>query len=480
MKQPMRPHRFTFLQTTAFRWVLTSSSVFAAAFLLVFGFIYWQTAGQMRQQFDGLLQSTALTLAEQPIPQLTASIDDYVRHDRRRMALAGLFDANGHPIAGNLRAIPPNLAPMGEIGTARIRRSDPLGATETDKVHVVARRLGNGDLLVLARSMDVLQRLTRMVTRALLLGAVPAVVLALAGGVVVSLGTVRRIEAIHAAARRVMAGHLAERLPLAGSNDDFDRLAGIVNTMLDEIERLMDEVKMAGEAIAHDLRTPLVRLRTRLERMRDGEAEDAETLRTDIDGAIGQLDELINTIRALLRLGAIEQGQRESAFATLDLAEIAREVGELYAPLAEDRDVTLKLRVDDASLVAGDRELLFEAMVNLVDNAVKFVLPGGRVQLDVRRDDTVVTLTVTDDGPGIPPEEREAVLRRFFRSDRSRHTPGSGLGLSLVSSIARLHCGTLAIESGAGGKGCRVAIRFVRERDGVAGDGTRGLTRAAA
>jgi signal transduction histidine kinase len=327
--------------------------------------------------------------------------------------------------------------------------------------------------------MEVLRRLTGIVTRALLLGVVPAVVLALAGGVVVSLGTVRRIEAIHAAARRVMAGHLAERLPLAGSNDDFDRLAGIVNTMLDEIERLMDEVKMAGEAIAHDLRTPLVRLRVRLERMRDGEAEDAETQRTNIDGAIGQLDELINTIRALLRLGAIEHGQRQSAFATLDLAEIAREVGELYAPLAEDQDVTLTTGVDDASLVAGDRELLFEAMVNLVDNAMKFVLPGGRVQLDVRRSEAAVTLAVSDDGPGIPPEEREAVLRRFYRSDRSRHMPGSGLGLSLVSSIARLHGGALAIENGAGGRGCQVTIRFARERHTIAEDARRGVARAA-
>jgi signal transduction histidine kinase len=288
------------------------------------------------------------------------------------------------------------------------------------------------------------------------------VLLALAGGVMVSLGTVRRIEAIHAVSRRIMAGQLSQRLPLGKSNDDFDKLAGIVNVMLDEIERLMNEVKAAGDAIAHDLRTPLARLRGRLERARDDERREADELRTDIDCAISQLDELVHTMQALLRLGAIEQGQRQAAFATLDLAETAHEVGELYAPLAEDRGVTLTVRAADRSLVLGDRGLLFEAMVNLVDNAIKFGASGGHVQIEVVNTDAEVTMVVTDNGPGIAPEEREAVLRRFFRSDRSRSRPGTGLGLSLVAAIARLHGCKLAIEDGSEGQGCRIVLHCPR------------------
>jgi signal transduction histidine kinase len=454
--------RFAFLHTTAFRWVVTSASVFAGAFAVVFGFIYWQTAGEMRVQFDGLLQSNAETFVGQPTARLPEHIADYLNADPRQMRTAGLFEENGTVIAGNLRAIPDGMPPMGRIGTALIRRLDQKGVERTERARAIVQRTPDGDVLVLARNVDQLQQLTRIITRALLLGALPAVLLALVGGVMVSLGTVRRIEAIHAVSRRIMAGQLSQRLPLGKSNDDFDKLAGIVNVMLDEIERLMNEVKAAGDAIAHDLRTPLARLRGRLERARDDERREADELRTDIDCAIGQLDELVHTMQALLRLGAIEQGQRQAAFATLDLAETAREVGELYAPLAEDRGVTLTVRTADRSLVLGDRGLLFEAMVNLVDNAIKFVASGGHVQIEVLNTDAEVTMAVTDDGPGIAPEEREAVLRRFFRSDRSRHRPGTGLGLSLVAAIARLHGCHMAIEGGTGGRGCRIILRYSR------------------
>jgi signal transduction histidine kinase len=455
--------RLEFLGTTSFRWVIASAAVFAGAFALMFGFIYWQSAGQMRMQFDALLAANAETLTDSRATEdMPTRILEFLDADPRQMRAAGLFDENGQLISGNLRAIPEGMQPTGQIGTARIQRMDTKGVERTERARVIAERLPDGHVLVLARDMDLLQQLTGIITRALLLGALPAVMLALAGGVMVSLGTVRRIEAIHAASRRIMAGHLSQRLPVRGTNSDFDKLSGIVNVMLDEIERLMNEVKAAGDAIAHDLRTPLARLRGRLERARDDERREADELRTDIDGAISQLDELIDTMQALLRLGAIEQGQRQAAFATLDLAETAREVGELYAPLAEDRGVTLTVRAADRSLVLGDRGLLFEAMVNLVDNAIKFGTSGGHVQIEVVNTDAEVTMAVTDDGPGIAPEEREAVLRRFFRSDRSRHRPGTGLGLSLVAAIARLHGCHMAIEGGTGGRGCRIILRYSR------------------
>jgi signal transduction histidine kinase len=452
--------RLEFLHTTAFRWVIASASVFAGAFALMFIFIYWQSAGQMRQQFDGLLSANMTTLAEQRSAELPPHIASYLRDDPRRMTSAGLFNPGGQLLAGNLREIPPGLTRLGEIETTTIHRVGGNPAQETERARAIAQRLPDGNLLVLARNMDLLQELTRVVIRALLLGAAPAVLLALAGGVLVSLGTVRRIEAIHTASRRIMAGQLGHRLPLSKGNDDFDRLAGIVNVMLDEIERLMNEVKAAGDSIAHDLRTPLARLRARLERARDDERRTAEDLRTDVDGAINQLDELIHVMQALLRLGAIEQGQRQASFAVVDLTNIANEVGELYAPLAEDEGVALSVRAADGSSVLGDRDLLFEAMVNLVDNAVKFTPAGGQVRLEVLRADGAAAIVVTDDGPGIPEHERQAVLKRFFRSDRSRNKPGTGLGLSLVAAVARLHGGQLAIESGSDGKGCRITLGF--------------------
>jgi signal transduction histidine kinase len=256
-----------------------------------------------------------------------------------------------------------------------------------------------------------------------------------------------------------MAGQLAERLPISRSQDDFDKLAGIVNTMLDEIERLMCEVKGVGDAIAHDLRTPLGRLRGRLERARDDTSGSADALRREIDEAIAQLDDVVNTMQALLRIGEIERGRRRAAFATLDIAETAREVGELFAPLAEDKNVALTVLAVDSCPVIGDRELLFEALTNLVDNAIKFAPGDGHVQIDVARTTSGVTVSVNDDGPGIPPDERDAVLRLFYRSDRSRHTRGTGLGLSLVAAIVQLHGFQLAIETGSGNRGCRIVIR---------------------
>ena len=457
---PPRARRLEFLHTTAFRWVITSASVFAGAFGLMFIFIYWQSAGQMRQQFDGLLNGNMAALAEQRSAELPPQIASYLRDDPRRMTSAGLFDPDGRLLAGNLREVPQGLTRLGDIETTTIHRLGGNPALANERARAIAQRLPDGNLLVLARNMDLLQELTRVVIRALLLGAGPAVLLALAGGVLVSLGTVRRIEAIHTASRHIMAGQLGHRLPLSNSNDDFDRLAGIVNVMLDEIERLLNEVKAAGDFIAHDLRTPLARLRARMERARDDERRNADDLRGDIDGAINQLDELIHVMQALLRLGAIEQGQRQASFTMVDLGNIAHEVGELYAPLAEDEGVALSVRTAYGGVMRGDRDLLFEAMVNLVDNAVKFTPGGGQVRLEVLRANGAAIIAVTDDGPGIPENERQAVLKRFFRSDRSRHKPGTGLGLSLVAAVARLHGGQLAIESGSDGKGCRITLGF--------------------
>jgi signal transduction histidine kinase len=253
-----------------------------------------------------------------------------------------------------------------------------------------------------------------------------------------------------------MHGQLTERLPLRGTGDDFDRLAAIVNRMLDEIERLMHEVKGVGDEIAHDLRTPLTRLRARMERAHTG-AASMDELRVSLGEAISELDQTLATMEALLRIAEIEDGRRRAGFKSVVVGQIAAEVNELYAPAAEDREVALSIDLDDLRTVHGDRDLLFEAITNIVDNAVKFTPRGGAIAISVLAGGPGPILRVQDTGGGIPPGEREAVLRRFYRSDRSRHEPGTGLGLSLVAAIARLHRFRLSIEDTAA-KGCSIIL----------------------
>ena len=263
----------------------------------------------------------------------------------------------------------------------------------------------------------------------------PGIVLALAAGTVASLRALARVGAVNRALERIMDGDLQKRLPAAGTFDALDQLAGSVNRMLDEIERLLGEVKGVGDNIAHDLRTPLTRLRSRLEggMLR---AESQAELAHVVERAIDDLDQCLSVITALLRIGELEGKQRRAGFAMVSLGEILKEAADLYAPLAEERGLTLVLQDGPDFRVFGDRDLLFEAVANLLDNAVKFSPDGGKVSLTLEEGPTI---RVSDTGAGIPPSEQEAVLRRFYRADPSRHIEGSGLGLSLVVAILRLH-----------------------------------------
>lgn len=450
----MRWHELT--RTSAFRWTFAGGVVFAGGIVLIFGFLYWQTAVYFTSRIDTALTREAATMAAEPAPELLEHIAARIGDDPRRIKLAGLFDAGGGPVAGNLAEMPAGVRPGSGVATAAVIRRDGAG-TETQTVRAIAVRLGDGTVLVLGRNVDEITEFSEIVLRALALGLGPATVLALGGGALLAFRGQRRIEAIHRAARRIMAGHLGQRLQARRDGDDFDKLAAIVNGMLDEIERLMIEVKGVGDDIAHDLRTPLTRVRMALERGRN-DAATVEALRAVVDRAITGIDHALGIITALLRIAEIEQGRRRAGFASVDLAEIVREVADLYEPIAEDRG--LDLRVEAASVpawVRGDRDLLFEAIANLVDNAVKFTPAGGRVVLALAAEPGGnCILRVSDTGPGIPQAERDAVLRRFYRSDPSRaKVPGTGLGLSLVAAIARLHGFTLDI---AGEGGCTVTV----------------------
>jgi signal transduction histidine kinase len=246
-----------------------------------------------------------------------------------------------------------------------------------------------------------------------------------------------------------VAGELRERLPERGTDDPFDKLAALVNGMLGEIEVLVRRLAGVGDDIAHDLRTPLTRVRVSLERARQ-KAGNLDELRRSVDQALVGLDQSLAIITALLRISEIEHSRRMDCFRNVALGDLVREVGDLYEPIAEDKNVDFAVRAEADTTVHGDRDLLFEAIANLVDNAVKFTPQGGRVELSLLRKGNEAVVRVCDTGPGIPADESELVTRRFYRSDKSRSDPGLGLGLSLVSAIAKLHGFSLKISGGPG------------------------------
>jgi signal transduction histidine kinase len=254
---------------------------------------------------------------------------------------------------------------------------------------------------------------------------------------------------LNALVRRIVGGDLRKRIPPAGLDHPFDKLAVIANGMLDEIEVLVGEMANVGNEIAHDLRTPLTRVRVGLERGR-ANAKTLEELQLVTDRAIGGVDQSLTIITALLRITEIENSRGRARFDDASLADLVREVGELYQPIAEDKQVTLRVSCEIDAKVSCDRSLLLEAVANLVDNAVKFTPEGGSVTLALVHGAHECTVRVSDTGPGIGEGEREAVLRRFYRSDKSRNTFGVGLGLSLVSAILKLHCFRLTLSTGPG------------------------------
>jgi len=255
----------------------------------------------------------------------------------------------------------------------------------------------------------------------------------------------KRVEQVDQRVQRIIAGDLRERLPRRSVDEPFSKLAAIVNGMLDEMETMIHALAGVGNDIAHDLRTPLTRARLTLERVH-ANATSLEQLQTVVDKAIANLDQSLSIITALLRLAEIENSRRSATFANVPLHEILREICDIYEPIAENKNVDLRVVVGQPLGVIGDRDLLFEAVANLVDNAVKFVPEGGKVGIELIRSDDNTIVRVTDSGTGISEQEREIVLRRFYRSEKMRTTPGAGLRLNLVAAIVKLHGFRLVIR----------------------------------
>ncbi|MEA2737541.1 MAG: hypothetical protein QOH05_848 [Acetobacteraceae bacterium] len=428
------------LHTNTFRLSVIFSGACVLSGLMLFGTIYWQTKVFETRRIAAFVANQATVVSKGSPEEISWMVQTEFAGDHHdayhNMTFAALFAADGHLIAGNLKDVPPGLPEDGR--THEIVLSEPGRKPDHRPIIAVARPLEDGRLLVLGRGLGVLVTLEDIVAGALILGAIPAIGPALAAGLWLSRQAQRRIKAVNQSIGRIMQGDVNERLPLQGVGDDFDQLAHSVNRMLAEIQRLLAEVQGVSDNIAHDLRTPLARVRTMLERGRD-KADTKADLAKIADRAIAGLDQAQSIITALLRIGEIEGGQRRAAFCDVDLNETIRAVADLYGPIAEEKQITFHLRTDATSQVYGDRDLLIEAIANLLDNAIKFAPAGGNVHLLVSDAANGPVIRIVDDGPGIPPEERLAVMKRFYRVDKSRHVAGSGLGLSIVLAIVNLH-----------------------------------------
>ncbi len=437
------------LRTATFRTAALVAAAFGGATLLLFLFVYWQTALLETARIDQfLVHESAAMLRERP-DLVARDVDTRYARDLHRQTFAALFSPDRTRITGDIATYPNGLPADGAPHVVTATRGSAEGQVG-DTARAVARTLPDGRVLLVGRSTEQLAGLRHLVLRAMALGLLPGLCAALGVGALASWRTLARLRRMSATIARIMQGHLNERLEYQPAGDAFDQLAHGVNRMLDEIERLVAEIQGVGDDIAHELRTPLTRVRARLEGARTRAASPGE-MNDAIDGSIADLDHCFASMTALLRIGQIEGSARQAGFAPVSLSAIAREAFELYQPVAELNQISLSLSAAPDVIVAGDRDLLFEVVANLVDNAVKFTPPGGHVEIATRQTPPGPVVTVRDTGPGIPADQRLAVLKRFHRTDRFRNVPGHGLGLSLVAAILLLHRFELHLSDAAPG-----------------------------
>ncbi|MFQ3623378.1 MAG: ATP-binding protein [Acetobacteraceae bacterium] len=423
-------------------------------------FFWWNTAGYLDRQVDRSLQADVALLTERHaaggIAAVAAAIRQRIDDDLDNEALYLLEDAAGAVRVRNIDAWPAGLARDGRWLEGPVQRD---GAETVARLVVL--ELDDGGLLLIGRDVAGRIRLRALVADAVLYGSVLALVLAALGGGLVQRVLERRIAPVAATAAAIGHGDLAHRVRLSGTDDEFDQLAETFNSMLDRIGVLMDGVRQVSNAIAHDLRTPIARTRARLEEVLRG-AADAQELRAGVERGIVELDGIIAMFQAILRISEIEAGARRSAFAPFDLAATMEDAASLYEALAEEKGVRFAASLPGRLEMVGDRDLVLQALANLLDNAIKFTPAGGEVRFGAEAQGEWLEVTVSDTGPGIPEAERARVTERFYRSETSRGAPGSGLGLTLVEAVAHLHGGSLGFAAGPDGSGLRATLRLAR------------------
>jgi len=421
-------------RTISFRTALLFLVLFGCSFLALFGYIYWQTSFYLTRQTNASLHRIADNRGRQTPEVREREIRLRALQDVDGKLPHTLYDPEGKFIAGMITQLPP--FPNYDTPT-EFHWKKPDGSVRP--VRFMVHRLADGNQLLVGQDVHDIREFDKLLVNALVSGGALLLVAGLLGAVILGYAARRRLDSLGVAIKGIIDGDLSGRLPTRGNGDDIDRIAIVVNGMLGELERLMHEVKGVCDDIAHDLRTPLTRLIAGLERAERRGQQDPEDA-ASIDAALHEARGLMLTFRALLRISEIEDSARRSNFSSVDLNKIGEDATDFFEPLAEERNIALQFApAPSPALMAGDAQLLFDAMCNLLDNALKFIPTGGRITLAVIAHGGRVGIWVTDDGPGIPEAEREAVFRRLYRSESSRHTAGNGLGLSMVAAVARLH-----------------------------------------
>lgn len=433
-------------RTTTFRLTALYGLLFALATITTLAVIYFQSTSYLTHRVDSILTTHADALMKAAPGELATKIEDAVALDEDQTNLFGLFAANGAHLAGNLKTPPPGL----RAGGSPIET--PPTPTFRAYARVIARQLPDGDTLIVGRDVNQLRQMRSIIATALSWSGALIVLFGFGTGTALSIMPLRRLRVLQAATHEIAGGDLKRRIPASGRRDELDMFAHTVNHMVGEVERLMSEVKASTDTIAHDLRTPLTRARARLHRLQQDRAWTQE----DIGRVIAEVDEVLDRFRAILRLSELEARERHAGFVRTDLAAVVTEVADLYAPLAEAEGMRVTTHVQSGMMVDADPKLLFEAVSNLVDNAIKFSPEGGFIRLRLDRGAAGPRIEVIDEGPGIPVNERQAVLQRFYRGERVRLTPGSGLGLSVVVAIVRLHGFELTLDNADPGLRVRI------------------------
>ena len=426
------------VRTTTFKIVVVYLLVFAVIAGALILYLARHTQDLVVSQLTETVEAEVRILNDQyrigGIRRLVAVVDQRAAQPGSNLYLVTTYA--GVALAGNVTDVPTSA--LDSQGWTEITYRRPEGGESTRESRALVRVffLQGGFRLMVGRDFEERERLRQILAVPARWAVVLLVLLGVVGGLVVARRVLGRIDAMTASSGRIMAGDLAGRLPVAGSGDEFDRLANSLNTMLERIEGLMAGLKHVSDNIAHDLKTPLTRLRNRAEealRTSQGEAG----YRAALEATLEESEHLIRTFDALLMIAQAEAGEAREGMVDFDAADVAKSVAELYEPFAEESGMTLGVEADGPLSVRGHRELVSQALANLVDNAIKH--GAGEVRISARREGDQVLLTVADRGPGIPEKDRARVLERFVRLEASRSRPGSGLGLSLAAAVARLH-----------------------------------------
>ncbi|TAJ29964.1 MAG: HAMP domain-containing protein [Reyranella sp.] len=451
MSSERPPRRLSrILRSASFRLPLLYAVLFTLSAGVLFTTVYWTATAAMQNDMTAVLRTEALQLAEVHRRSGLAGLADQITRRinfRTKGPIFYLLQApNSRVVVGNL----PGMPPVNGVIDFEPKQDSPEAEAERPKLMGFGLTLPDGSFLLVAQDSTRLTDMQHAIVRAFVWASGLALLLAIAGGTLLGTNFLRRIDTITRTSRAIMEGDLSARIPVRGTQDEIDQLIVSLNAMLARIQQLMDGLRQVSSDIAHDLRTPLGRLRQQLEDARERATTTAD-YQAATDAAIEEADDLLATFSALLRIAQVEAGAQRSAFAPFDLSALAKSLGETYEPVAEDSEHVLEVKIDDGVALTGDRQLVAQLITNLLENALRHTPAGTKVSLGLTRAGDGFDLVVADNGPGIPDSEHGKVFDRFYRLDRSRSTTGSGLGLAMVKAIAGLHGLSIRLEDSAPG-----------------------------